>query len=470
VATDGPFAPPRRRVVEWRVIAILASLALVCLAEFLANLHFNSEIFAWQPHSLDIVNSVDGEVVLLNGHFVRNEGLTNVANTWFFSGGAAAPYLGYELAISRMAAPLFASLFSIVTPDPLSALVTGNVVAWILSAWMGYALGARLFGRQRLGIVLGLLIATCLGYIGTVQGTKAHLIGYSYFLALICVAGWLGVHRRETPRANFAAMGLMNALGAFANSVFFPFSALALVIGLYRRVRPLDIAQVILPPFFAATVLRALLSGLYPGATAIDRTFGTLLRNAAYHGVAVLNWICGQPFRFELATASSVPQVYDQPLGPFAWLPAYAENYALLCGVPFTLLAIVGMLTPRSPVTRLGVALLMVQFVQMFLVQTYWPYQTLAVYAVYTAAFGFLVLTAHGLVLVGDAADRMSIGRVPAAMAGRVGILAMGVLLALLAVFNNQHLLFDRPIEFMRFHTNHSTIFPSDWPFGIEKW
>lgn len=454
---------------EQRTMVFLFGLALVCLAEFLLNLRFNSEIFAWQPHTLDIVNSVDGEVVLVNGAFVRNEGLTNVANTWFFSGGSASPSLGYELAISRLLAPFFASLFSILTPDPLSALVTANVVTWILAVWMAFSLGARILGDARVGAVFGLLVATSLGYMGTVLGTKAHLIGYTYFLALLYVAGRLGVHDRQAPRSHYIALGLMNALGAFANSVFLPFSTIAVVIGLYRRVRLVNLALVILPPFIATSVMRLLLSGLYPGSTGIDRSFGTLVMNALRHMQAVLTALLGKGgFHYELITASGTPLIYGHPLGPFAWFPAYAQDFALLCGVPFTLIALLGLATPKAPATRLGVVVILVQFVQMFLVQTYWPYQSLSVYAVYTSAFGFLLLAAQGIVNTG----RWATVSAHWAMPGRLPLdkAAMASLLLILIAFNNQHLLFGREIEFIRFHTRHTTPFPSDWPFGIERW
>lgn len=453
------------------LLAVLVGLALLCCLEFATHLNINGEVVVWQAHSLGHAYGATGSNTLVNGREVRNEGLTNLINTYFFAGGRDQLALYYELSTNRLMTPFLASLLTPFTGDVVLSIFILNLLFWIAASWATFGLGLE-FGDERLGLIMGVMVAASQGFLGTALGTKAHLPAYSFIIILVFLAVRLRLFEKSTPYVNYLTAGLLSGVSVFFNGLYIIFGLFVLLRGVFRvPIRKLLLVN--LPPLIVLGAIKL----IYKVSSAADvdigdRTFATILSHIKVHLAAVYNhFVHGEPISFIIRNTAGAPLVHRTWWQPFAWFDAYAYNYVLLTGVPFLVLAVVGLLKPRLKAAWTALSLLLAVFAVVFLVQSYWPTRIFWGYSTYYAALGFYILAGCGILNLGSAA-RWTASRLGWGERARAGLDLglMAAILGALIVFTNQDILFGRLIGLFRFHLRYDVWWPADWDFGILDW
>jgi len=447
---------------------VLSLLALLCTIEFTLHLNTNGEIYIWQTYQLGNVNGATGPNNVVNGIEVRREGFVNVLNTYFFAGGTDRISLGYEIATNRLFFTFLASLLNLFTLDVLNSIAILNLLFWIAASWAAYGIGMYNLKNEFMGVIMGTLIATSQGFIATAMGTKAHLAAYSFMIIMIFLAGRLNIFEKNTSYYNYILMGVIAAVGAFINGLYLIFGIFSILMGIFK-VRWRKLLLIIIIPVLFLFILKFIYAVALPKGTHIgDRTFDVLIKHIIIHFKAIYLYITSD----KQISYSFLRFQYDNIGKPFQWISSYASNFILLCGVPFLLLSVAGVLRITWAQVRLAFSVLLSVSTTIFLVQSYWPSHSFWGYSTYYAVIGFYLLSARGIenlgALVGGTAMKCGVSSHFSYM---LKITSVVILLAGLIVFTNQDIFFGRMIEYFRFHWRYAlSAYPADWNFDILGW
>lgn len=448
--------------------ALLGGLMMLCVVLFVSHLGINGELLSYGPYELNW-GAGPGPAYLLNGKPVHFEGLPNLRNTAFFAGANHLLDLGYTIPTGRLLIPFLAGLLNLFTHDVVNSLAAVNLLFWIGGAWAAYGIGCRVLESRWMGLVMGVLLATSMGFVSNPVDIKVHLTSYAWFVIAIYLIHRLGFFDRAAPLSHVWTAGIVTAFGMFINGTHLMVLGYIGLMGLFRVSWPR-----LAIPFAMTGLFTAITKLVYEIALQSKIHVGTMeqiiIGNLKRHLFQTVEWLKGKPVDFEISSPSGYYH-YTDLVSPFNDAITNLPSFFLMSGLPLAILAILGLLRPRGRELAMAVALALSGWVVVTLICTYWPWRNFFGYMHYYSVAGWYVLGAAGTLnlsdWIGGAARRLGVSEAGSAkaMLGSVGVVFAAVLL-----YANQDILLGHLIEHLHFHRTIFVPYPWDWDFNVTKW
>lgn len=449
-------------------LVLLAGLALLCCLLFVSHLGINGELIAYGPYEL-LWGAGPGPVNMLNGKPFHFEGLPSLRNTAFFAGADHLLDLSYTIPTGRLLIPFLAGLLNLFTHNVQTSLSTINLIFWIGGAWAAFGIGSNILRSRWMGLMMGFLLATSMGFVSNPVDVKVHLSSYAWFVIAVFLTHRLGFFERSTPFPHIWAAGVVAAIGMFINGTHLMVLIYICLMGITRVSWPR-----LAIPFLMTGLFTAVTKLVYEIAARSKVTVGTMeqviIGNLKRHLSQGIGWLNGRPVDFDITSGSGTLH-YTDLLSPFSDAVAALPSFFLMAGLPLAALAVAGILRPRRKELAMGSALILSGWIVVTMICTYWPWRSFFGYMYYYSVAGWYILGAAGTLnladLAGSVARRIGVSEsgCAKAMVGSVGAVSAVVL-----VYANQDILFGHLIEHLNFHRTFLLPYPWDWDFNVTKW